>query len=124
MRKSEKSLVFKLNKTKCKGGLNRVTPHEQGCSQNTSGFLKKGKTKENRKQTTAATTTATHPIFKPRFFLFFLIRYFLHLHFQMLSQKSPMPPPLPCPLTPTSWPWRSPVLRHIKFARPMGLSFL
>jgi hypothetical protein len=21
------------------------------------------------------------------------------------------------------WPWRSPVLRHIKFARPMGFSF-
>ena len=42
----------------------------------------------------------------------------------MLSQKSPIPsPPLPYPPTPTSWPWRSPVLRHIKFARPMGLSF-
>jgi hypothetical protein len=43
----------------------------------------------------------------------------------MLSQKSPIPspPPLPYPPTPTSWPWCSPVLRHIKFARPMGLSF-
>jgi hypothetical protein len=42
----------------------------------------------------------------------------------MLSQKSPIPsPPLPYPRTPTSWPWRSPVLRHIKFARPMGLFF-
>jgi hypothetical protein len=29
---------------------------------------------------------------------------------------------LPYPPTPTSWPWRSPVLRHIKFARPRGLS--
>jgi hypothetical protein len=47
----------------------------------------------------------------------------------MLSQKSPTcspthsptpPPPTP---TPTSWPCCSPVLRHIKFARPMGLSF-
>jgi hypothetical protein len=28
---------------------------------------------------------------------------------------------LPHPPTPTSWPWHSPV--HIKFARPMGLSF-
>jgi hypothetical protein len=39
--------------------------------------------------------------------------------------KSPPypPPPLPSPPTPTSWPWCSPVLRHIKFARPMGLSF-
>jgi hypothetical protein len=32
-------------------------------------------------------------------------------------------PPLPYPPTPTSWPWRSPVLRHIKFAWPMSLSF-
>jgi hypothetical protein len=40
----------------------------------------------------------------------------------MLSQKSPhIPPPTPPPPTPTSWLWRSPVLRHIKFARPMGL---
>ena len=43
----------------------------------------------------------------------------------MLSQKSPSPstpPPLPYPPIPTSWPWHSPVLRHIKFARPRGLS--
>jgi hypothetical protein len=32
------------------------------------------------------------------------------------------PPQLPYPLTPTSWPWRSLLLRHIKFARPRGLS--
>ena len=37
--------------------------------------------------------------------------------------KFPHTPPLPYPPTPTSWPWCSPVLRHIKFARPMGLSF-
>jgi hypothetical protein len=42
----------------------------------------------------------------------------------MISQKSPIPfPHYPPPPTPTSWPWHSPVLRHIKFARPMGLSF-
>jgi hypothetical protein len=43
----------------------------------------------------------------------------------MLSQKSPIssPTPLPYPPTPTSWPWRSPILSRIKFARPMGLSF-
>ena len=41
----------------------------------------------------------------------------------MLSQKSPIPSPtLPYPPTPTSWPWHSPVLGHIKFASPMGLS--
>jgi hypothetical protein len=32
---------------------------------------------------------------------------------------SPIPSPLlPYPPTPTSWTWHSPVLRHIKFARP------
>ena len=43
----------------------------------------------------------------------------------MLSQKSPTlsPTHYPHPPTPTSWPWHSPVLRHIKFAGPMGLSF-
>ena len=40
----------------------------------------------------------------------------------MLSQKSPIPSsPLPYPPTPTSWPWCSSVLRHIKFARPRVL---
>ena len=32
-------------------------------------------------------------------------------------------PPLPYTPTPTSWPWSYPVLGHIKFAQPMGLSF-
>ena len=42
----------------------------------------------------------------------------------MLSQNSAIPyPRLPYPPTPTSWPWHSPVLRHIKFSWPMGLSF-
>ena len=43
----------------------------------------------------------------------------------MLSESPLYSPPdlLPYPPTPTSWPWHSPVLRHIKFARPMGLSF-
>jgi hypothetical protein len=41
----------------------------------------------------------------------------------MLSQKSPHTlPPFSSPL-PISWPWHSPVLRHTKFARPMGLIF-
>jgi hypothetical protein len=59
----------------------------------------------------------------------FFIRYFLYIHFkfQMLSRKFPIPPPpaaalLPYPPTPASWPWHSPVLRHIKFAIPRGLS--
>jgi hypothetical protein len=55
---------------------------------------------------------------------FFFIRYFLHLHFKCYPKSSLYHPPalLPFLLTPISWPWRSPVLRHIKFARPMGLS--
>jgi hypothetical protein len=58
------------------------------------------------------------------FFSFFKIRYFLHLHFQYYPKSPPYPPiPLLYPPTPTSWPWRSPILRHIKFARPMGLCF-
>jgi hypothetical protein len=41
----------------------------------------------------------------------------------MLSQRSPIPiPPIPYPPTPPFWPWCSPVLGHIKFASPMGLS--
>jgi hypothetical protein len=58
------------------------------------------------------------------FLNFILIRYFLHLHFHA-NPKVPhtLPHSLPYPSTPTSWPWRSSVLRHIKFARPMGLSF-
>jgi hypothetical protein len=43
----------------------------------------------------------------------------------MLSQKSPIRSPhlLPYPPTPNSWLWRSPVLKHLKFAKSMGLSF-
>ena len=38
----------------------------------------------------------------------------------MLSRKFPISSPtlLPYPPTPTSWPWHSSVLGHIKFARP------
>jgi hypothetical protein len=46
------------------------------------------------------------------FLFFFLIRYFLHSHLQCYPKSPPYPPnPL------------SPALRHIKSARPMGLSF-
>ena len=51
------------------------------------------------------------------FHSFFLIRYFLQLYFQCYLKSSRYPP------TPTFWPWSLPVLRHIKFARPMGFSF-
>jgi hypothetical protein len=57
-------------------------------------------------------------------FLFLFFRYFLHLHFKCYPKGPLYPPParLPYPLTPTSWPWHSPVLGHIKFTRPRVLS--
>jgi hypothetical protein len=58
------------------------------------------------------------------YFYLFIYYVFSSITFPMLSQKSPIPsPPLPYPPTLTFWPWRSPVLGHIKFASPMGLSF-
>jgi hypothetical protein len=60
------------------------------------------------------------------FFIYLNVFYYIFssITFPMLSQKSPIPPPpLPYPRIPTFWPWRSPVLGHIKFACPMGLSF-
>ena len=52
--------------------------------------------------------------------VFIFIRYFLYLHFKCYPESSLYPPValLPYPPTPTSWPWHSPVLGHIKFARP------
>jgi hypothetical protein len=53
----------------------------------------------------------------PSFFL-------LGIYFTYISNAIPkVPHTLPHPPTPTSRPWRSPVLRHIKFASPRGLSF-
>ena len=66
----------------------------------------------------------------PNFFLciFFSIFIFclLGIFFIYISNAIPkvphtLPPPLPYPPTPASWPWRSPVLRHIKFARPRAI---
>jgi hypothetical protein len=54
----------------------------------------------------------------------FFIGYLFHLHFQAIPKvPHTLPHPLSHPPTPTSWPCRSPVQRHIKFARLMGLSF-
>jgi hypothetical protein len=55
------------------------------------------------------------------FFISFFYYVFSSITFPKLSQKSP--PPLPYPPIPIFWPWRSPVLGHIKFKWPMGLSF-
>jgi hypothetical protein len=53
-----------------------------------------------------------------------IIRYFLYIHFECYPESSLYPPSalLPYPPTPPSWPWHSPVLGHIKFAIPRGLS--
>jgi hypothetical protein len=60
------------------------------------------------------------------FNLFFLIRHFLYIHFKCYPESSLYPPStlLPYLPTPASWPWHSPVLGHIKFAIPRGLSSL
>jgi hypothetical protein len=58
------------------------------------------------------------------FFPTFFITYFLQLHFKCYPKSPLYPPPalLLYPPIPTSWPWHSPVLGYIKFARPRGLS--
>jgi hypothetical protein len=58
--------------------------------------------------------------YKPNSF----IRYFLYMHFKCYLKSSlyPLPILLPYPPTPASWSWHSPVLEHIKFATPRGLS--
>ena len=61
------------------------------------------------------------------FILLLFFRYFLHLYFKYYPKSLlyPLPPPtlLLYPVIPTCWPWFSPVLGHIKFARQRGLSF-
>jgi hypothetical protein len=55
-------------------------------------------------------------------FLIFLLGIFL-IYISNAIPKVPHTPPPLYPPTPTFWPWHSPVLGHIKFASPMGLSF-
>jgi hypothetical protein len=56
--------------------------------------------------------------------IFLFIKYFLYIHFKCYPESSLYPPSTlpPYPPTPASWPWHSPVLGHIKFAIPRGLS--
>ena len=56
--------------------------------------------------------------------IFLFIRYFLYLHFKCYPESSlyPLSTLLHYPSTPASWPWHSPILGHIKFAIPRGLS--
>jgi hypothetical protein len=48
-----------------------------------------------------------------------VVRYFLHLHFKCYPEIPLYTPTawLPNPHMPTFWPWHSPVLEHIIFAR-------
>jgi hypothetical protein len=77
--------------------------------------------------------TSINPWYYLQYYLFIYIfihctllffRYFLHLHFKSYPKSLlyPLPPCSPTQSLPTSWPWRFPVLGHIKFARPRGLS--
>jgi hypothetical protein len=56
------------------------------------------------------------------YFLFFLLGIFLVYIFNAIPKVPHTLPPIPYPTTPPFWPWRSPVLGHIRFASPMGLS--
>jgi hypothetical protein len=57
------------------------------------------------------------------FFFNFLLGIFLIYISNAIPKVPHTLPPLPYPPTPTFWPWRSPILGHIKFACPMGLCF-
>jgi hypothetical protein len=63
-------------------------------------------------------------VFKLCLFYFLISFFWLGIYFIYISNAIPKDPhTLPHPPTPTSWPWHSPVLRHIKYAQRMGLSF-
>jgi hypothetical protein len=72
--------------------------------------------------------THTHG-FKCLFVYLFIYLFMLHIFLNYISnaiQKVPhtLPPNTSLPThSHFFWPWRSPVLEHIKFASPMGLSF-
>jgi hypothetical protein len=57
------------------------------------------------------------------FLIYFLLGIFLVYIFNAIPKvPHTHPPPTPYPPTPPFWPWGSPVLGHMKFASPMGLS--
>jgi hypothetical protein len=58
------------------------------------------------------------------FILFFLLGiYFIYISNAIPKVSHPLPHPFSHPPTTTSWPWCCPVLRQMKFAQPMCLSF-
>jgi hypothetical protein len=81
------------------------------------GRRKEGREKEGRKK------KREKLIFLKIFIYFLLGIYFIYISNAIPKVPHTLPHPLPHSPTPTSWPWHSPVLRHITFARPMGFSF-
>ena len=60
-----------------------------------------------------------HDLASDIFFNFLLDIFFIYISNAIPKVPYTLPAPLlPYPPTPTSWPWHSPVLGHIKFARP------
>jgi hypothetical protein len=61
------------------------------------------------------------------FLIFYLNVFLLHIFLNYISNAIPKVPhslpPTPLPTHSHFWSWCSPVLAHIKFACPMGLSF-
>jgi hypothetical protein len=57
------------------------------------------------------------------FFSFLLGIFPIYISHAIPKVPYTLPPPLPYPPIPNFWPWCSPVLGHIKFASPVGLSF-
>jgi hypothetical protein len=110
---------------------NRVSLYSPGCSGTHSidqAGLELRNLPASASQVLELKVCATMPGWWLIFFHFLFIFFnwvFISFTFPILSQKVPyiLSHPLPYPPTPTSWPWRSPLLRHIKFARPMVLSF-
>jgi hypothetical protein len=71
-----------------------------------------------------AIQVCNHSFFFKFLKIFFIITYFPQLHLECYPKSLPYPPPhFPTHPFPFFWPWHSPVLGHIKFACPMGLSF-
>ena len=62
-------------------------------------------------------TCGLHPLWRldNLFFFLNLLRIFLNYISNAIPKVPHILPPLPYPPTPTSWPWRSPVLGHITF---------
>jgi hypothetical protein len=61
---------------------------------------------------------------KDLFKIFLLDIFFIYISNAIPKVPYTLSPTLlPYPPTPTSWPWHSLVLGHIKFAIPRGLSF-